>query len=157
MFVLRKCKPADLAELARLAARLVREHHAMDPARFMIFDNIEEGYATYLGSEIKRRNSIVLVAEQSDRIVGYAYGRIEPRDWNSLRERCGALHDLYVDETARRQGVGALLIDEMMKRLASLGAPRVVLMTATQNTNAQQLFHRMGFRTTMLEMTKECL
>ncbi len=154
--VVRRCKPADLPEVGVLAARLVHEHHAMDPARFLIFDNIEEGYAAYLGSEIRRRNSIVLVAAEADRIVGYAYGRIEPRDWNALRERCGALHDVYVDEIARHQGVGARLVDEMVKRLASLGAPRVVLMTAVQNTNAHRLFQRLGFRTTMLEMTKEC-
>ena len=75
--------------------------------------------------------------------------------------RCGNGAERYtISMSMRRPGDKAwapLLIDEMMKRLASLGAPRVVLMTATQNTNAQQLFHRMGFRTTMLEMTKECL
>jgi len=138
-----------------LAARLVREHHAMDPYRFLIFDHIEEGYAAYLGSEIKRKRSLVLVAVDADGVIGYAYGRIEPRDWNALRESCGALHDVYVDEIARNRGVGARLVDEMVKRLASLGAPRVVLMTAVQNTNAHRLFQRLGFRTTMLEMTKE--
>ncbi len=154
--VVRSCQAADLPEVAKLAARLVREHHAMDPQRFLIFDHIEEGYAAYLGSEIRRKRSLVLVAEDSGRILGYAYGRIEPRDWNALRERCGALHDVYVDEGARRRGVGARLVNEMIKRLESLGAPRVVLMTAVQNTSAHRLFQRLGFRTTMLEMTKEC-
>ena len=131
--VIRDCDPADLPGVARLAARLVREHHAMDPARFMIFENIEEGYAEYLGGELRNRNAVVLVAASRGRIVGYAYGRIEPRDWNALRERCGALHDVYVDENARRKGIGAGLVEQMVQRLVALGAPRVVLMTATQN------------------------
>jgi len=154
--VVRLCEPADLPAVAKLAARLVREHHAMDPERFLIFDYIEEGYAAYLGSEMKKKRSLVLVAADPSGILGYAYGRIEPRDWNALRESCGVLHDVYVDERARRRGVGARLVDEMVKRLGSLGAPRVVLMTAVQNTNAHGLFKQLGFRTTMLEMTKEC-
>ncbi|RPJ49247.1 MAG: GNAT family N-acetyltransferase [Acidobacteria bacterium] len=153
---IRPCRPEDLAAVAKLAARLVRQHHAMDPDRFLIFDHIEEGYAAYLGSEIRKKRSLVLVAEDSGGIVGYAYGRIEPRDWNALREKCGFLHDVYVDEAARHRGVGAHLIGEMVKRLGALGAPRVILMTAVQNTNAHRLFERLGFRTTMLEMTKEC-
>ena len=153
--VIRACEPADLPGVARLATRLVREHHAMDPARFMIFDNIEEGYAAYLGGELQRKNAIVLVAASGDGVVGYAYGRIEPRDWNALRERCGALHDVYVDAGARQLGIGASLIEEMVKRLVALGAPRVVLMTAVQNAGAQRLFKRLGFRITMLEMTRE--
>ena len=35
------------------------------------------------------------------------------------------------------------------------GAPRVVLWTAEQNDAAQRLFDRLGFRRTMIEMTRE--
>jgi len=154
--VVRSCTPGDLEHVAQLAARLVREHHAMDPARFFIFDRVEEGYAAYLGEELKNKRAVVVVAALAGSIVGYAYGRIEPRDWNMLRERCGVLHDVYVDESARRRGVAERLVEEMVRRLGSLGAPRVILMTAVQNLAAQQLFGRLGFRTTMHEMTREC-
>ncbi len=156
IIVIRPCKPADLPAVAKLAARLVREHHAMDPDRFFTFDHIEEGYAAYLGGELRKKRSLVLVAVDSEGILGYAFGRIEPRDWIALRETCGFLHDLYVDERARHQGVGTRLVEETVKRLDALGAPRVILSTAAQNTNAHRLFQRVGFRTTMLEMTKEC-
>jgi ribosomal protein S18 acetylase RimI-like enzyme len=33
--------------------------------------------------------------------------------------------------------------------------PRVLLMTAEQNASAQRLFARLGFRRTMIEMTRE--
>jgi RimJ/RimL family protein N-acetyltransferase len=35
------------------------------------------------------------------------------------------------------------------------GAPRVILGTAEQNVAAQRLFARLGFRRTMVEMTRE--
>ena len=43
----------------------------------------------------------------------------------------------------------------MFAELASRGAPRVVLSTAFRNEAAQRLFERMGFRRTMVEMTRE--
>jgi len=39
--------------------------------------------------------------------------------------------------------------------LRSIGAPRVVLWTAEKNDPAQRLFTRLGFRRTMIEMTRE--
>jgi hypothetical protein len=35
------------------------------------------------------------------------------------------------------------------------GAPRIVLHTAASNADAQALFARLGFRRTMVEMTRE--
>jgi ribosomal protein S18 acetylase RimI-like enzyme len=90
-----------------------------------------------------------------ERVVGYAYGRIEPRDWNSLLDACGALHDIYVDERARRGGVAKKLLGEMLRRLEELGAPRVVLHSAWANAEAQRFFESQGFRRTMVEMTRE--
>jgi ribosomal protein S18 acetylase RimI-like enzyme len=152
---IRTCRPADLPIVAKLAARLVREHHRMDPERFFTSDSVEEGYRSYLSSELEREKSVVLVGVEERTVIGYAYGRIEPRDWNTLREECGALHDIYVDERARRKGVATLLIEAMIHRLAQLGATRVVLMTAAENRAAHRLFERLGFRITMLEMMKD--
>jgi ribosomal protein S18 acetylase RimI-like enzyme len=39
--------------------------------------------------------------------------------------------------------------------LRDRGAPRVVLGTAQRNEAAQRLFERLGFRRTMIEMTRE--
>jgi ribosomal protein S18 acetylase RimI-like enzyme len=154
--VVRRCEARDLPGAAKLAARLVREHHRMDPDRFFIPDRIEEGYQAYLHGELSNPRSVVLVAAQGKGILGYAYGRIEPRDWNSLRERCGVLHDVYVDAQARNQGIATRLIETLVSNLRALGAPRIVLMTASRNTDAQKLFGDLGFRETMIEMTREC-
>jgi len=102
----------------------------------MIFEPIEPGYERYLSTEALNPDAVILAAVRAgpgggDEVIGYAYGRLEPRDWNALREACGALHDIFVDETARHQGVARALLEEMVRRLAGKGAPRVVLMTAT--------------------------
>ncbi|WP_437335909.1 N-acetyltransferase family protein [Sorangium sp. So ce394] len=154
----RPAKRADMPEVARFAAQLVRLHHALDPHRFLCLEPLEPGYQRWLTSELENPGAAIVVAEQGGAepaLVGYAYGRREPRDWNSLLDAYGALHDVYVAEPARRLGAGALLLEAVIGRLRALGAPRVVLHTATQNAAAQRLFERFGFRRTMIEMTLE--
>lgn len=159
-FLVREATEADLPALARLGARLARMHHRMDPRRFFVVEGMEKGYAWWLGKERENRKAVVLAAVRPgrggrERVVGYAYGRIEPRDWNSLRERCGVGIDLMVEPRARGAGVGAALVEALVRGLARRGAPRVVIQVAARNLDAQAVFARLGFRPTMMEMTRE--
>ena len=154
--ILRPAREDDRADLGRMAAGLVRLHHAYDPKRFiMVEGNIEEGYGRWLARESTNDRALVLVAEREGKIVGYAYSTLEDRDWMMLRDACGGLQDIWVDEPARRAGVAKMLLEETCKRLAAMGAPRVVLSTAAKNEGAQKFFEAMGFRRTMIEMTRE--
>ncbi len=153
---LRDATAADVAALARLGARLAREHHALDPERFFVpEESLEEGYAWWLAKERRNPRAVVLAASRRGRIVGYAYGRLEPRDWNTLRDRCGVGVDLWVEPRARRGGVGSALVEALVARLAARGAPRVVLNVASKNPRAARLFGALGFRETMVELTRE--
>jgi ribosomal protein S18 acetylase RimI-like enzyme len=147
--------PEDLDDVGRMAAFLVRFHHDLDSKRFLLVQGVEQGYRRYFESQLGDERTILLVATRHERRLGYAYARLEPRDWNALLDAFGALHDIYVDPEARRAGVATALLDEVRRRLAAAGAPRIVLMTAVQNEAAQRLFERHGFRRTMIEMTEE--
>jgi ribosomal protein S18 acetylase RimI-like enzyme len=153
--LIRRAKRSELGAVARMAAALVREHHALDPRRFMLVEPVETGYRAWLDKELGRRAAVILVAEEDIEIVGYAYGVLEPRNWNELLDACGKLSDIYVSLPARRRGIARRLVEAMLIELTALGAPRVVLMSAEGNRAAQQLFASIGFRRTMVEMTIE--
>jgi ribosomal protein S18 acetylase RimI-like enzyme len=153
--ILRPACHDDLGAVARLAGKLARMHHALDDRRFFLPDRVEEGYAWWLGREIERAEVVLLVALRGGAVVGYAYGRLEERDWNLLLDACGALHDVWVEEGERRRGVASRLVEATIAALVAKGAPRVVLGTAADNAGAQALFERLGFRRTMVEMTRE--
>ncbi|MDP9036967.1 MAG: GNAT family N-acetyltransferase [Myxococcota bacterium] len=144
----------DLPRLGQLAGGLVRMHHEADPKRFMLVDDVEQGYARWFSSELQRAEAIVLVADRGDEVVGYAYGRLEGRDWNMLLDRHGVVHDVYVDAKVRRCGAGRWLLHTLVEELEGRGAPRIVLSTMVANEAAQRLFRSCGFRATMLEMTR---
>lgn len=151
---IRRAQPADLERLGQLAGELVRIHHRTDPSRFLLVDEVESGYARWFAREIGRAGAVILVAEQDGAIAGYGYATIEGRDWNALLDDHGAIHDVMVDERARRSGVGRALMTALSTELEALGATRIVLSTMVQNEAAQRLFAACGFRPTMLEMTR---
>jgi ribosomal protein S18 acetylase RimI-like enzyme len=153
--MIRPATNADLPAVARLAAKLVAQHHAFDPLRFFVPDRVEEGYAWWFDQELRRPQVVLLVAEDGESIVGYVYARTEERDWNALLDACGAIHDIYVEETERRRGVATQLARAALEALERKGAPRVVLHTAAPNVGAHRFFEKLGFRRTMIEMTRE--
>jgi ribosomal protein S18 acetylase RimI-like enzyme len=153
---IRTATRADLPSIGRLAALLVQAHHDFDPLRFFpATSSTPHHYARFLGSQIDEPDAVFLVADTNGEVVGYAYAALEGWDYMALRGPAGVLHDIVVDPEHRDRGVGRLLLDATVEQLTSRGAPQIVLFTADRNVAAQRLFTRLGFRPTMIEMTRE--
>jgi ribosomal protein S18 acetylase RimI-like enzyme len=156
-FRVRPARPGDLPALAAMGAKLARQHHTFDPARFFLPEEpIEDGYAWWLGKELARKEVVILAAVRTrDRaVVGYAYGRVEPRDWNALRDVAGVGVDLWVEPAARRHGAGAALVEALIAALAGRGVDQIVLGVAARNRLARQVFRGLGFREVMVELAR---
>ncbi len=154
--LIRRAEPRDVSSLGRLGAALVRAHHAFDARRFLTpGPGLEEGYAHFLRTQLAERDVAIFVAERAGAIIGYVYAGIEPRSWKELRDAAGFIHDVVVDPNAQRSGVGTRLIETAAAWLATRGVARVMLWTAEKNQEAQRLFEHLGFRRTMIEMTRE--
>jgi len=154
--VIRPANDSDLPSLGRLGALLLETHYSFDEKRFMAPHlNSAEGYAWFLRSQLKENEVVVLVAERAGAIVGYVYAGLEPTSWKELRDEAGFIHDVVVEESSRRLGIARSLVEAAVEWLRAHGAPRVMLWTAEQNPAAQDLFRRLGFRRTMIEMTRE--
>lgn len=153
---IRPAVAADETALGRLGAALVRLHHDFDPKRFIAPGRDSElHYGRFLAGELGGGDTVVLVAEVDGAVVGYCYAALEGKDWLSLRGPAGVIYDILVDPLSRGHGVGRRLLDAMLQALADRGAPQVVLFTATRNEAAQRLFAEAGFRSTMIEMTRD--
>jgi ribosomal protein S18 acetylase RimI-like enzyme len=153
---IRQATPADVPILGRLGATLVRSHHDYDPKRFIAATSgTEQGYGSFLRTQLDETDIVLLVAERDSDVLGYSYAGVEGNDWMSLRGPAGVLHDIVVDPSHRRQGVGRKLLDATLAALRRKGANQFVLYTAEHNEEAQRLFARAGFRRTMIEMTRE--
>lgn len=150
---IRPATNADQAALGRYGAALMRQHHAADPRRFLLTEHPEAGYGRYLVSLIDDPESLVMVAEEDGRVVGYVYAHHEGTSWRDLRGPCAYLDDVFVDDPTRRRGIGRRLLQAAIDWARQKDMPQMVLYSHTQNETAQRLFDSMGFRRTMVEMT----
>jgi ribosomal protein S18 acetylase RimI-like enzyme len=152
----RRARQEDAAALGRLGAALLDLHFGFDNRRFMApGDDPASGYAWFLASQLGDPDVAVFVAERDRAVIGYVYAGLEPQSWKELREAAGFIHDVVVEENGRRIGVASELVEAAVAWLRERGAPRVMLWTAEQNESAQRLFEKLGFRRTMIEMTRE--
>jgi ribosomal protein S18 acetylase RimI-like enzyme len=156
-FVVRDARAEDLPAVGQLAGRLVRMHHDYDPARWLLVEGVEAGYARFFASQLGEARTIILVAEDqaSGEIVGYSYAGLEDRSWADLRDACGRLHDVFVVERARRHGLARSMLQECLRRLTALGVPLAVTTAAWQNETSQALLRSVGFRPAALELAKD--
>jgi ribosomal protein S18 acetylase RimI-like enzyme len=153
---IRPAKEADAPGLGELGALLVALHHQFDADRFLApTPGTPVSYGRFLVSQIGREEVLVLVAEDAGRVCGYVYAGMEGDDWMALRGPAGVIYDLVVDPTRRGEGLGRRLLEEALSFLEDQGAPRIVLSAADQNHAAQGLFAAVGFRRTMVEMTRQ--
>ena len=153
MISIRPASKSDQVALGRLGAALMRQHNASDPRRFILTDRPEEGYGRFLVSQLANPDMLVLVAGRENEVLGYVLAGLEPTSWRDLRGPCGFIHDVYVHESARRQGVGQSLLRAAIAWAHSKGRTQVVLWSKSGNDRAQRLFAKLGFRQTMIEMT----
>lgn len=154
--IIRAANSLDMTAVGIFGARLLALHHEIDPKRFVGGSaKTPETYSRYLGEKLSENNSVILVASEEGMIAGYVWGGIEGSDYMALRGPAGVVYDLFVDDAHRRQGVGRNLLEAAVQWLKEHGAQQVLLSTAYKNDDAQRLFVSAGFRSTMVELTRD--
>ena len=98
----------------------------------------------FLAQRLEADDSTCLGAFAGGELAGFALCH---HTHNSLRlAPAWILHDLFVSPAHRRHGVAGSLLGAVHARAAAVGACEVVLSTAHQNTAAQALYAKHGYR-----------
>lgn len=100
-------------------------------------------YERWLGDP----DTFFVVAEADGEPIGYAFVTIGPpyAGW-ATGDRLAELETLSVLADHRSEGVGAVLLDAVWKRLAELSVDDMAITTTVTNLNAQRFYERQGFR-----------
>jgi len=83
-----------------------------------------------------------LVAERTNKLVGLVHYLFH-RSSTGLRSNC-YLQDLFTVESARGQGIGRALIEEVYRRAAQAGSGRVYWQTHETNATAMKLYDKLA-------------
>lgn len=92
----------------------------------------------FLQDRLSQGESVVFIAERGETAVGFC--QLFPSFSSAAMARTYILNDLFVQESARRQGVASKLMQAAVDFARAEGAVRVTLSTAVTNEAAQALY-----------------
>lgn len=134
MLVIRKAEPADLDDLVPL----------FDAYRqFYGQEQDKEGARKFLWERMERGESVVLLAFDGGRAVGF--NQLYPQFSSVGMDRNWLLNDLYVDVSARKKGVAISLLGAARDWGRETGARWLLLETGVDNHPAQALYEKAGW------------
>ncbi len=97
----------------------------------------------YLQTRIERGEAQIFIARDGEQALEFVLSY--PNFSSVSLARTLTLNDLYVCESARRQGVARQLITATLNYASSINAVRIDLSTACDNHAAQALYRQLGF------------
>ena len=97
----------------------------------------------FIGERLQQGESVIFLAEMDGKAVGFT--QLFPSFSSVGATRIWILNDLYVDATARRQGVAQALLQAASEFARADGARRLELETDHGNDSAQALYRRLGW------------
>jgi ribosomal protein S18 acetylase RimI-like enzyme len=148
----------DVPHILPMVQALADLHESWDPDRFDYIPEVGQRYERWLTERATDERSVFLVAERPEdatgdaTLIGFVVATIEPTIPVYRTKEIGFIHDLWVDERYRHEGIGRNLVMRLIERFAEIGVSQIRLETAVANEPARQLFAACGFRTSAIEM-----
>ncbi|MFB3812770.1 MAG: ribosomal protein S18-alanine N-acetyltransferase [Terriglobales bacterium] len=122
---IRRASPADIPSVMQVAA-------SADTAAQWSRADYERWF------DARGPSRLALVAEDTEGILGFIVALCAGPEWE--------IENIVVAATARRRGVGAQLLDELLKEAQMAGAESVYLEVRESNRAARELYERAGFQ-----------
>jgi GNAT superfamily N-acetyltransferase len=112
--------------------------------QFYGYDSDQQGAREFLVARFNHGESTLFIACQGDSAIGFT--QLYPSFSSASLSRTLILNDLFVSKNHRRKGVGKMLITAATDFAKAIGATRLTLATAADNTTAQALYRSCGWR-----------
>lgn len=99
-----------------------------------------------------QKDSFALVAEEKkDQLAGFTWGYLLPLEkfpflQGRVKESSSYMDEVAVSKETRRKGIGSLLCQAYIEKVAEQGIQEIVLRTDQRNTASMALFQKNGFR-----------
>jgi ribosomal protein S18 acetylase RimI-like enzyme len=156
MMEIRPATPADVPAVVPMVRKLCELHRSWDPAKYDFVDGIEGMYQSWLTARATDPRAVFLVAQREGRgPVAFLIGTVEREIPIYRLKEFGFIHDLWVEEDYRNEGIARQLVMRAIERFRAIGVAQVRLDTASPNDAARKLFERCGFRVSVVEMLRE--
>ena len=156
---IRPATPRDVPAVLPMVAKVCAFHEKLDPAKYGFRSHPERLYEQWLVGRATDRRSVFLVADAgrggATKLVGFLVGTVEGEIPVYRLKQFGFVHDLWVEEDYRHEGIARQMVTLAVEQFAEIGVKQVRLDTAAANEPARALFAACGFRPSVTEMLIE--
>jgi ribosomal protein S18 acetylase RimI-like enzyme len=157
---IRPATPEDVPDVLPMVRKVCAFHESLDPAKYAFRDDPGRMYERWLVGRATDPRSVLLVADaaaagESRRLVAFLVGSVEAEIPIYRLKQFGFIHDLWVEEKYRHEGIARQMVSLAVERFRRIGVPQVRLDTAWANEAARGLFAACGFRPSIAEMLIE--
>ncbi len=153
---IRSATVTDVPAVLPMVDRACAFHERLDPAKYAFLANPGEMYRDWLIARATDSQSVFLIADAESGptpdVVGFLVGSVEREIPIYRVKRFGFVHELWVEEKYRNEGIARQLVTLAVERFTTIGVPQVRLDVAWDNQAARSLFAACGFRPTVVEM-----
>lgn len=136
---IRKANINDAKRLNELLTSLIRDEKKYDSNI-----NLDCKINSYYEYIIDKENNYLLVAEASNNIIGYLYGKIID-DGNTVIDKVAKIDALYIEENYRHQGIGSSLINEFKKIVKKENVKYIEVNVCNDNKEAISIYENNDF------------
>ena len=152
---IRPATPQDVSAVLPMVDRIAALHESWDPAKYGYRPKPSEMYRNWLSNRATDPRSVFLVAEREDHLVGFLIATVEREIPIYRLEEYGFIHDLWVEEQYRNEGIARQMTMLAVEHFREMGVKQIRLDTAAINEAARALFASCGFRISTIEMLLE--
>jgi ribosomal protein S18 acetylase RimI-like enzyme len=145
----------DVPSVLPMVDKIAAMHEKLDPAKYAYLENVGSMYEGWLQERAEDPRSVFLVADAGEKLAGFLIATVNSEIPIYRIEEYGFIHDLWVEEDYRHEGVARQMVTLALEKFKEIGVEQVRCDTANANTVARSLFERCGFRPSTVEMLIE--
>lgn len=143
--IIRKAKPKDILEVARLSYDSAIFHKRLTPY-YDVDKNAQKILEESLAKNIKSSNGRIFVAEENDNIIGYLLAFKINREEMFKIKKAGLIADIFISEDFRKIGTGEGLVKECFNWFKENGISFVEISVEVSNSGALKFWDKMEFK-----------
>jgi ribosomal protein S18 acetylase RimI-like enzyme len=109
-------------------------------------DNVLTQVETHLRNKITSDDSLVLIATDNQRVVGYSISQITRMPPFTRGKQLGVIYDMAVTASYRKKGIGKEILDQIKSWFKDRDIHRIELSVVTKNTIGDSFWREQGFK-----------
>jgi len=129
---------------------MLAKHHERLADDFKLAWDSRRKWAKYLKKKYSEISTRLIVASEDGKVVGFMLCLLSPNVPIYKERKIGVISDVFVNEERRRKGVMKKMFDTGIKWFRKNRVRTVQLSVAAANTEAREIYAKMGFAPFMI-------